>query len=170
MAHALTPMPRNFVSEGRPRYFADAPVAMMSVSALICVVPSITDTWNGRDEVHARHGSDADVGSSFGLTAHVGHHLLAADAVGIAGKFSTSVVVVSCPPGSIPRRVRAEVGARSIDSCGVPCGALPIIRHLIVSSIVVCFVIVICKFRLHGSCRTGSCISSRPNSVRRRPR
>ena len=42
-------MPRNFVSEGRPRYFADAPVAMMSVSALICVVPSIT-TWNGRDE------------------------------------------------------------------------------------------------------------------------
>ena len=48
MAQALTPMPRNFVSEGSPRYLAEAPVAMIRVSALISFSPSIT-TWNGRD-------------------------------------------------------------------------------------------------------------------------
>ena len=78
-----------------------------------------------RREVRARHGSDADVGSeAFGLTAHVGHHLLAADAVGIARKILH--VGRGC---ELPARLDTlveygpEVGARSIDSCGVPCGA-----------------------------------------------
>jgi hypothetical protein len=53
VAQALTPMPRNFVSEGSPRYLAEAPVAMIRVSALISVWPSIT-TWNGRDERSTR--------------------------------------------------------------------------------------------------------------------
>ena len=32
VAHAETPRPRNLSSEGRPRYFAVAPVAMISAS------------------------------------------------------------------------------------------------------------------------------------------
>ncbi|CKV60560.1 Uncharacterised protein [Mycobacterium tuberculosis] len=32
MAHAETPRPMNFCSESRPRYFAEAPVAMISES------------------------------------------------------------------------------------------------------------------------------------------
>ena len=48
-------------------------------------------------------GSRADVGAeALGLPAHPVHQVGARDAVGMPGKFSTSVVVVSCPPGSMP--------------------------------------------------------------------
>ena len=49
MAQADTPIPRYFVSDGSPRYFAVAPVATITASASTSIVPS-TVTLNGRDE------------------------------------------------------------------------------------------------------------------------
>ena len=49
VAQALTPIPAYFFSSSRPRYLADAPVAMITVSASISV-PSSTVTLKGRCE------------------------------------------------------------------------------------------------------------------------
>ena len=39
VAHAETPRPMNASSVGRPRYFADAPVAMISASQVYSALP-----------------------------------------------------------------------------------------------------------------------------------
>ena len=49
MAQADTPAPRSLASSGRPRYLAEAPVAIITVCASNVVSPSIT-TFLGEQE------------------------------------------------------------------------------------------------------------------------
>jgi hypothetical protein len=76
---------------------------MISVSALISFSPSIT-TWNGRDERSARvtlpvRMSAPNRSACLRISPIRSGPLTLS---GCPGKFSTSVVVVSCPPGSMP--------------------------------------------------------------------
>ncbi len=65
-------------------------------------------------DVDVDDGVGRDLGAeALGLLARDVHELRALDAVLEAGKFSTSVVVVSCPPGWMPSRTRGARFARA---------------------------------------------------------
>ena len=80
VAQALTPCPRNFVSEGSPRYLAVAPVEMMRLSPAAPFSPSTSARKGSGREVDLRDRSRTQVGTeAFGLGPHPRHQFRAVD-------------------------------------------------------------------------------------------
>ena len=104
MAQADTPRPWYAFSEGMPSHLAEAPVATITASAV--KRRSSCQSWNGRCEKSTRVIS---LGSKrvpkrsacfFNFSISSGPRMPS----GKPGKFSTSLVMVSCPPGCMPSK------------------------------------------------------------------
>ena len=100
VAHADTPRPRSRVSFSRPSHSALAPVATMTESAVYSL-PS-AHRWKGRADRSMRSRSTSTSGApkrsacSRSLAISSGPWMPS----GKPGKFSTSLVIISWPPGT----------------------------------------------------------------------
>ena len=102
VAHAETPKPKYSLSDGKPSSFAEAPVATMTASA-VCSSSSL-HTRNGRVRkstrvTGAKSGWAPNRWACWRITSMRSGPIIP---WGNPGKFSTSVVIVNCPPGWIP--------------------------------------------------------------------
>ncbi|MNV77516.1 hypothetical protein D3C71_1709420 [compost metagenome] len=103
VAQVLTPRPTLSCSPGMPRYLAEAPVEIMTVSASRSPSPS-TLTLKGRCEKSTEstqlllNSAPKRSACLRILSIRSGPRMPS----GKPGKFSISVVVVSCPPGCKP--------------------------------------------------------------------
>ncbi|MNJ37870.1 hypothetical protein D3C77_327060 [compost metagenome] len=103
VAHVLTPRPMFSCSPGIPKYFAEAPVEMIRVSVTSSPRPS---TCNLKGRLLAsmlftqpvRNSAPKRSACLRMLSINSGPIIPS----GKPGKFSTSVVVVNCPPGCGP--------------------------------------------------------------------
>ena len=102
VAHELTPRPRRRVSDSSPSQIADAPVATITASAV-----------NSRPALHTRNGClERSTRSTSWSTTTVPNRSACARIFTISsgpsipsgkpGKFSTSLVSISWPPGAYP--------------------------------------------------------------------
>ncbi len=113
VAHAETPRPWYFFSDGMPSHFADAPVAMTTASAV--KARSSCQSWKGRRERSTRVTSPISKrvpnrsACFFIFSMSSGPRIPS----GNPGKFSTSLVMVSCPPGCTPSNSRGFRFARA---------------------------------------------------------
>jgi len=114
VAQAETPNPMSSFSAGSPNSFAEAPVATISTLAKNSS-PSAVTTWNGR-----RRKSTFSAWEKSSLApnrwAWVRMRSMSSGPwipSGKPGKFSTSVVMVSCPPGCIPSMTTGANSARA---------------------------------------------------------
>jgi hypothetical protein len=102
VAQEETPCPISCCSCGRPSQRAEAPLAMIKASRMNLMHADVQQKWalaqvDAGEMRHAVFGAEA-----LRLLAHVLDQLRAENAFGEAGKFSTSVVSDSWPPGSWP--------------------------------------------------------------------
>src|SRR5215471_2196152 len=119
VAHEETPCPINCCSCGKPSHRADAPLAMISVCAWTC--------WCPKCRVNGRWLRSALVKCAMRYSAPNRSACLRMFSTscgpmtpsGNPGKFSTSVVMESWPPGSWPSRTRGFRLARAVYSAAV---------------------------------------------------
>ena len=114
VAQADTPWPMSRVSAGIPSSFAEAPVATTSVS-VESVEPSASESRNGRRARSASVTSAARKRVPKRSAWRRNRSTISGPMTpsGKPGKFSTSVVIVSCPPGCMPSTTRGERLARA---------------------------------------------------------
>jgi hypothetical protein len=102
VAQADTPLPEKASSEGRPRYWALAPVAMISASQVYSPLSptrriGFSRQVRGVDVVEDHLGVEA-----LGVLLEARHQLGPCTPSASAGQLSTSVVVISWPPWAMP--------------------------------------------------------------------